>query len=219
MIKRTIAILAGVVLPISASAQDYYPALSQQGYVKRIVDDKVQYVRIHEELPPICDVNVIRAATTANGIGSEFYLTGAGDHFKYGTVPTVFDEPQFLEVVLANTSVMTLETWWDQSASAAPYPYFAARVMINGNRFYYSVRSEQDGDFACGDGVSSTNIRKRIDFETAILHEFGHFAGLYHRWDGDTGPCVMAKYIRQGEIKREYCSDEKNYILGFYGPK
>ncbi len=57
-------------------------SIQQQGYVKRIVDNQVQYVRIHEELPPICDCYTIRAAPTVNENGSEYEHHGAGDHVK-----------------------------------------------------------------------------------------------------------------------------------------
>ena len=192
-------------------------SIQQQGYVKRIVDNQVQYVRIHEELPPICDDDTIRAATTVNEIGSEFVLTGAGDHFKYGTKPSYTDDPEFLDIVPGSTSVMSTEIWWVDNGSR-PVPYYGARVVVNANRFYYSVREEQAGDFACGT-VTSSNIRQRIDYESAMLHEFGHFMGMYHRSDGTTGPCVMSRYITQGQIKRDFCGDEEGLMLGFYGTR
>ncbi len=207
--------VAALSLAIAAptSAQN----IQQQGYVVRIINDQTQYVRIHNELPPICDGDTIDAANTVNAIGSEFVLTGAGEHFKYGTIPSHTDEPEFLDVVPGSTSVMSTEIWWRDNGTS-PVPYYGARVVVNPNRFYYSVRTERDGDFACGN-VTSSNIGNAIDYESAMVHEFGHFMGMYHRNDGSTGPCVMARYITQGQIKRQFCSDEKGLMLGFYGSR
>lgn len=74
-------------------------------------------------------------------------------------------------------------------------------------------------DFVCGDAVTASNIGTRIDFQSALTHEFGHVMGMDHRTDGTTGPCLMATYLNAGQIKRTFCTDEKGLMLGFYGAR
>lgn len=190
--------------------------VGQSGYVKRIVDNQVQKVKIHNELPPICDGDTIRAANTVNAMGTKFVLTGTGDNFDYGAVPTAYDDPEFLNIVAGNTSaLMVTEIWWTNTGSS-PVPYNDARVVVNANRIYYTGTQNRDGDFACGT-LTSANLGKRFDYESAMVHEFGHFMGMAHRSDGTTGSCVMATYLNQGQIRRSFCSDEVALMTGFYG--
>lgn len=207
------AVLFATSLSTGALAQS---RVGQSGYVKRILDNKVQMVKIHNELPPICDGDTIRAASTVNNMGTKLVLTGTGDYYDYGAVPTAYDDPEFLNIVAGSTSsLMTTEIWWTDTGRS-PVPYNDARVVVNSDRVYYAGTDRRDGDFACGT-VTSANIGGRIDYESAMVHEFGHFMGMAHRTDGATGTCVMAQYLNAGQIRRSFCSDETALMRGFYG--
>jgi len=95
-----------------------------------------------------------------------------------------------------------------------------ASVYVNTDRLYYDTGdTAQASDLLCGSSITSSNIGQHLDYQSAIVHEFGHVMGMDHRTDGTTGPCVMTTYLNAGQIKRSFCSDEKGLMVGFYGPR
>jgi hypothetical protein len=87
--------------------------------------------------------------------------------------------------------------------------------------FYYfnPGEVEQATDFHCGTQLPSGGLGSKTDFQTAILHEFGHVLGFNHRTDGATGPCVMAASVVRGVVKRTPCADERQRLVTAYGAK
>ena len=178
-------------------------------------------VKINNSLPAACDTPSANAAATVNAIGAKFQLTGTGTWFT-STYYNADQDPDFVNVQDASgmTAIMrTIFYYYDYPTP--PDKAIDATIAVDSSRIYYAGTSDvqQAGDFFCGSYIPAGGIGQLIDYESAILHEFGHIMGMGHRSDGSTGPCVMTQYLPAGQIKRSFCSDESNLMLGFYGPR
>jgi hypothetical protein len=176
-------------------------------------------VKINYALPVACDSNMSAAANTVNAIGSKFQLTGTTQNYT-STYYESSQDPDFLNIQdgYGMSAIMRTATWAYASSGGAPAESIDATISVNGDRLYYdSGDTVKSTDLVCGTTITSSNIGQRIDFQSAMVHEFGHVMGMDHRTDGSSGPCVMATYLAAGQIKRAFCADEKGLMLGFYG--
>lgn len=78
--------------------------------------------------------------------------------------------------------------------------------------------NSQSDDLACYTATSS-NIGTQIDFESAMIHEFGHVRGMEHRTGSYYGDCVMHIWLRRGQMRRLFCTDETQLMLSTYGSR
>lgn len=178
-------------------------------------------IKINNSLPAACDVPTANAAATVNRLGVKFQLTGAANSFT----STYYDpggDPDYINVQDASGMSAIMSTVFSYYAKPTP-PHQAidATVYVDTNRIYYVATTDvqQTGDFSCRTEIPAGGIGGLIDYESAMLHEFGHVMGMGHRTDGTTGPCVMTRYLPSGQIKRSFCSDEASLMWGFYGPR
>ncbi|HEX8125968.1 MAG TPA: hypothetical protein VF548_10340 [Allosphingosinicella sp.] len=212
MLKKLAALACAVSSVIATPA--FAGAVPQTNYYR----NPVRAVKINLALPVLCDSNMKAAADTVNAIGSKFQLTGTTQNYTstyYGSD----EDPDFLNIQdgAGMSAIMRTATAYYDTAGI-PDESIDATIAVNADRLYYdSGDTVKSTDLVCGTTVTSSNIGQRIDFQSAMLHEFGHVMGMDHRTDGSTGPCVMATYLSAGQIKRAFCSDEKGLMLGFYG--
>lgn len=213
MLKSLIAASLACATVLSSAA---YAGPIPQNYYYRTS----QNVKINYALPVSCDTNIGAAAAAVNGLGTKFQLTGARNYYT-STYYDANQDPGFVNVQDASSmsSLMTTQRSYIVG-STTPYETTDSSVYINADRLYYdSGDTVKSTDFVCGDAVTASNIGTRIDFQSALTHEFGHVMGMDHRTDGTTGPCLMATYLNAGQIKRTFCTDEKGLMLGFYGAR
>jgi hypothetical protein len=178
-------------------------------------------VKINTAIPAGCDTPSANAAATINGIGAKFQLTGTGTWFT-STRYSATQDPDFINIEDASGMTAIMQTnFYYYDYPRPPDQAIDATIYVDTNRIYYAGTSDaqQSGDFFCSSYVPAGGIGQLIDYQSAMLHEFGHIMGMGHRTDGTTGPCVMTKYLPAGQIKRSFCSDEANLMLGFYGPR
>ncbi|HEX8468284.1 MAG TPA: hypothetical protein VF620_10815 [Allosphingosinicella sp.] len=213
MLKKLAALACAVSSVIATPA--FAGAVPQTNYYR----NPVRAVKINYALPVLCDSNMSAAANTVNAIGSKFQLTGTTQNYT-STYYESSQDPDFLNIqdAYGMSAIMRTATWGYASSGGAPAESLDATISVNADRLYYdSGDTVKSTDLVCGTTITSSNIGQRIDFQSAMLHEFGHVMGMDHRTDGSTGPCVMATYLSAGQIKRAFCSDEKGLMLGFYG--
>lgn len=214
MAKRIALIAAGLLLQPQTS---WAGAVPQEMYWS--VNSRA--VKINTSIPAACDTPSANAAATVNAIGANFQLTGTGTWFTsayYGAT----GDPEFINIQDASgmTAIMqTIFSYYDNPTP--PDKAIDAVIAVDAGRIYYAGTTDvqQPGDFFCGSYIPAGGIGQAIDYQSAMLHEFGHIMGMGHRTDGTTGPCVMTQYLPAGQIKRSFCSDESNLMLGFYGPR
>ncbi len=213
MIKKLAALACAASFVTATPA--FAGAVPQTGYYR----NPVRAVKINLALPVLCDSNMSAAANTVNAIGSKFQLTGTTQNYT-STYYSAQQDPDFLNIQDASgmSAIMQTVTWSYASSPGIPAESIDATISINTDRLYYDTGDTvKSTDLVCGTTVTSSNIGQRIDFQSAMLHEFGHVMGMDHRTDGSTGPCVMATYLSAGQIKRAFCADEKGLMQGFYG--
>lgn len=207
LIAGSLSFMAVLSTPLQAGAipQNYYYRTSQN-------------VKINYALPVLCDTNIAAAGATVNNLGTKFQLTGARNYYT-STYYAANQDPGFVNVQDASSmsSLMMTQRSYIVSSST-PYETTDSTVYINTDRLYYDAGDTvQSTDFVCGDNVTTSNIGTRLDFQSALVHEFGHVMGMDHRTDGTTGSCVMATYLNASQIRRAFCADEKGLMVGFYG--
>jgi len=176
-------------------------------------------VKINTSIPASCDTPTANAAATINGMGVKFQLTGSGTYFTSNYI-TASGDPDFVNIQDASGLGVIMRTqFYYYDNPSGPDEAIDALVLVNGDRLYYGTETLQSTDFYCDAYVPSAGIGQRTDYQSAMLHEFGHVIGMGHRTDGTTGPCLMTQYLRSGEVKRSYCPDERGLMLGFYGAR
>jgi hypothetical protein len=209
---RSILHVSGVSLLLIA-APAFAGAVPQVGFYRTS-----QKVKINQAIPVLCDANTAAGAATINGLGAKFKLTGANANFTT-TYYSATQDPGFVNVQDASGLPVLMRTTINTIGGPLPQEYTDSTVSINADRLYYDVGdTAKSNDFVCGASITTGNIGTRIDFQSAMTHEFGHVMGMEHRSDGNTGPCVMHTNLSAGSIRRTFCADEKGLMVGFYGP-
>ncbi len=95
------------------------------------------------------------------------------------------------------------------------YQIIDANVYVNDAYILYANETPREKDLWCE--TTTTGMSTRSDFESVMIHEFGHVSGLEHRTDGTTGPCVMTTSYTPGKIRRSFCTDEAAKLRTVYG--
>lgn len=174
-------------------------------------------VKINYALPAICDTATANAAATMNGMGVKFQLTGTTTHYTSQYVSADQDAGYVNIQPASGLGVIMRTQTYHYANPTPPREAIDALVLVNADRLYYvGDEVEQPTDLFCGHTLPAGGIGQRVDYQSAMTHEFGHVFGMGHRSDGSTGPCLMTQYLRAGEVKRSYCPDERSLMLGFY---
>jgi hypothetical protein len=205
--------LIACLLAFAQTAPAFAGAVPQAYYFP----DGSKGVKINYALPAACDANTKAAADTINAAGASFQLTGATQYYT-STYYSAQEDPDFINVQDASAMSTIMRTIIYGYAEPAPAKAIDASVYVNADRLYYDTGDAQlSNDLICGSYITSSNIGQHIDYQSAMLHEFGHVKGMDHRTDGSTGPCLMTQYLNAGQIKRSLCPDEQGLMVGFYG--
>jgi hypothetical protein len=181
---------------------------------------QVQTVKINYAMPISCDQNIRRSADAINALGTKMQLIGATQNYT----STYYQPRQDYGYVniqdasgLDYQTIMRTSIAW--SGSTYPYRIDDTIVSVNYSRLYYGYESNsQSDDLACYT-VTASNIGTQIDFESAMIHEFGHVMGMDHRTGSYYGDCVMHTWLQPSQIRRTFCNDEKQLMISTYGSR
>jgi hypothetical protein len=179
---------------------------------------------IHNRMPAGCDGPTGDAATTWNNTGARFQITQVAQNFT-NTYVDETNNPDYNYINIQDASGLSstepMRTISTSQYSGGRYVRTDANIYVNTNMLYYfdPGETQQSTDFYCAQTLPSGGLGSQTDYQTAILHEFGHAIGFNHRTDGATGPCVMAASIPRGTAKRTPCTDERQRMLAVYGAR
>ncbi len=214
---RKLAIIASLILGVS-------PASAQVSFTTEPWNVTSKPVMVNYRVPAGCDAPTQAAATTWNNAGARFQITGVGQNYT----STYIDEnnnPDYNYIniqdasgLASNTPMQTIST---SVSSGGRWVRGDANIYVNTTMIYYydPGETQQPTDFYCATTVPSGGIGSQTDYQTAMLHEFGHAIGFNHRTDGSTGPCIMAASVPRGTIKRTICADERQRMVSVYGAR
>ncbi|MEI2454616.1 hypothetical protein [Lysobacter firmicutimachus] len=158
-----------------------------------------------------CIFSSIGASNTWNRVGVDLHLQtdSLASHprvdeqtqaYNYSHI-TVEDDAQLLPGALMEARIMTNS----QTGTILNADIFVDRRHMNQTQGLFQ--------FSCDTGSSVPP--DKYDWESAILHEFGHIVGFQHTYD-QTG-CSMYKTLKEGESRRVLCEAEKQEYIRAYG--
>jgi hypothetical protein len=165
-----------------------------------------------------CTFASLGASNSWNAVNANFAI--AADLFY--TYPRVQDQTQAF-----NYQYITVE---DAPTLTSPTTLMETHVLratggatiVNADVFVISSRLDpayaDDGGFYC---LSSSSVpAEQFDFESAILHEFGHALGfqLTTEYSDDAG-CAMYYGLSAGQARRTLCAAERQEFLDAYGAR
>ncbi|WCE05855.1 hypothetical protein [Pseudoxanthomonas sp. JBR18] len=163
-----------------------------------------------------CAFASLGASNSWNAVNASFAI--AADLFY--TYPRVQDQTQAF-----NYQYITVE---DAPNLPSPTALMKTRILrdpgggtiINADIFVISSRLDpayaDDGGFYC---LTSSNVPgDQFDFESSMLHEFGHALGFQvtAEYYGDVN-CAMYYGLAAGQARRTLCNTEKQEFLDAYG--
>jgi hypothetical protein len=179
--------------------------------------------KMYSGFPDKCRAAMARAVQTYNAAGSKLVFThsptvtssknlenGQNDSdltVSYGTTAG------------ANIPAEAPPVRSSASTSASYGPGFRvsdADVVVNFNMlFYQTSTADSAGAFFCPSAAGQAVPTDKLDFETIVLHEMTHDAGLAHF--GATN-CVMYYAVSYGSAgqRRSYCPAEVSALRGLY---
>lgn len=214
------AMIAAALWAVPAAAQDKIP-------VNDKFDVASKPVKIHSSMPISCDDNIRNAAAKFNQAGANFQFTGATNHYGTNRVNNDNTEEAYVNIQPATMSPYTDSTtlmktykyyaWFDGFVWENYYELIDANIYVNDTYIMYAGETAREKDLWCE--TATTGIGNRSDFESVMIHEFGHAAGMEHRTDGTTGPCVMTASYSPGKIRRTFCTDEIAKLKIVYGTR
>jgi hypothetical protein len=177
-------------------------------------------VRIQNNIPAGCDPSTSAAASTWNS-ASKFQISGVAQNYTSASATdTTATDPSYIDI-RGSSNLSSTNPMYAISLSMTSVGRTDSDIFVNTNMLYYLNPGEVNNatDFYCGTTLLSGGIGSQTDYQTAILHEFGHVLGFNHRTDGATGPCVMAASVARGVVKRTPCTDERQRLVTTYGAK
>lgn len=214
------AMIAAALWAVPAAAQDKIP-------VNDKFDVASKPVKIHSSMPISCDDNIRNASAKFNQAGANFQFTGATNYYGTNWVNNDNTEEAYVNIQPATMSPYTDSTtlmktykyyaWFDGFVWENYYELIDANIYVNDTYIMYAGETAREKDLWCE--AATTGIGNRSDFESVIIHEFGHAAGMEHRTDGTTGPCVMTASYSPGKIRRTFCTDEIAKLKIVYGTR
>jgi len=186
-------------------------------------------VKLHTQLPIMCDQPTRGAADTLNAAGANIMLTNVASIFGSEWISDSNREDQYINILPATidgygSSVTTARTytyneepWWYESYGTI----IDSNIYVNDALIYYTQRTDdapRQYDLWCSSTYQGS-IGQMADYQSVLLHELGHALGFGHRTDGTQGPCVMAEYLPRGTLKRTLCTDEVQKLRSAYGTR
>jgi hypothetical protein len=165
-----------------------------------------------------CTFASLGASNSWNAVNAGFVILA--DLFY--TFPRVQDQTQTF-----NYQYITVE---DAPTLSSPTALMETRVLTTGgggtivNADVFVIRSRldpaysDDGGFYC---LTSSNIpEEQFDFESTMLHEFGHALGFHLTSEYyDDASCAMYYGLASGQSRRILCAAEKQEFLDAYGSR
>lgn len=217
---RSIAIALASAFLLAAPA----PAAAQVTFTNEPWAVASRPVKINYRMPAGCDPSTSGAAATWNNTGARFQITDVGNYYQSEYINEQTNpDYNFINIQDASglASTTPMQTISTSGYSGGRYVRTDANIYVNTNMLYYfdPGETQQSTDFYCASTVPAGGIGSQTDYQTAMVHEFGHAIGFGHRTDGNTGPCVMAASVPRGTIKRNPCTDERQRMLSVYGQR
>lgn len=192
-------------------------ALAQQPPMPYKWDVSSRTITIDEKMPYICDNPFIAARDTVNALDPNFRIWSRWDVHSYGSESTLSYQPKGYggTVKLATTLKTVSEpgTFWQSYGTLHD-----ADIEVNTDLLYWPATTDQPRayDLHCDAAAQGAMTQWSADYQSALLHELGHFIGFDHRTDTSTGPCVMHEQQARGTYRRAFCNDEKTTVQSAY---
>lgn len=180
-------------------------------------------VKMYQYMPTICRPALQRAVATYNAQRSRFTLTHSPSVVSTNNLEQTRDADLVVSysMNLQNAGALaevpyTRDAQRSTSFSFGPNFFVTdTDVLFSFNRLFYGgSTADTYGDMFCPAQAGRPVPSNKLDFETAVLHELVHAAGLSH-FDG-TG-CVMRDVLNWGQASRSFCSQEATVIRNLYG--
>jgi hypothetical protein len=192
-------------------------ALAQQPPMPNKWDVSSRTITIDENLPYMCDNPFIAARDTVNQLDPNFILYSRWAPHSYSPESTLSYQPKGYggTVSLATTlkSVSGPGTFWESYGTIHD-----ADIEVNADLIYwpYTTDTTRAYDLHCSATEQGAMTQWSADYQSALLHELGHFTGMEHRTDTATGACVMHQQQARGTYRRAFCADEKATFQSAY---
>lgn len=191
-------------------------ALAQQPPMPSKWDVSSREITIDENLPYICDNPFIAARDTVNALDPNFRISSHWGPFTSGPESTLSYQPKGYggTVTIATTfSDVDGGNFWESYGQIID-----ADIEVNADLIYWPATTDQVRyyDLHCDSAAQGAFTQWSADYQSALLHELGHFSGMEHRTDTSTGPCVMHEQAPRGSFRRIFCSDEKTTFQSTY---
>lgn len=192
-------------------------ALAQQPPMPNKWDSYSRTITIDEKLPYICDNPFIAARDTINQLDPNFQISSRWAPYSQGPESTLSYQPKGYggTVPLATTfkSYTSPTYFWESHGTLVD-----ADIEVNADLIFWPATTDQTRayDLHCDSSAQGALTQWSADYQSALLHELGHFSGMEHRTDTTTGPCVMHQQQARGTFRRIFCSDEKTTFQSTY---
>jgi hypothetical protein len=192
-------------------------AVAQQPPMPNKWDVSSRTITIDEKLPYICDNPFIAARDTINQLDPNFQISSRWAPYSSGSHSMLSYQPKGYggTVPLATTlkSYTSPAYFWESKGTLVD-----ADIDVNADLIYWPATTDQVRayDLHCDSTAQGAFTQWSADYQSALLHELGHFSGMEHRTDTTTGPCVMHEQAPRGSFRRIFCSDEKTTFQSTY---
>lgn len=160
-------------------------------------------------MPEQGDAPTLRAAQTWTDIGSKLTFSYSGLGRVEDTSQVASSDRSGTQIQPKPTSFYTGSTTWGgltYRTAATSTTTSDADIVINSdkiaaNSFYYGTGTPPDN---------------QIDYESVVVHEFGHVVGFEHD-DNLTPYCVMVSKLYGNWVARTPCTSERGTLRTKYG--
>lgn len=192
-------------------------ALAQQPPMPNKWDVYSRTITIDEKLPYMCDNPFIVARDTINQLDPNFQIHSRFGTYSSGPESVLSYQPQgyggTVPVATTLKQYSAATNFWESYGTLHD-----ADIEVNADLIYWPATTDQMRayDLHCDASVQGAMTQWSADYQSALLHELGHFSGMDHRTDTTSGPCVMHQQQARGTYRRAFCNDEKTTFQSAY---
>lgn len=213
------AFLFATMSALSATAQ-MTAATAQNNYIIGKQESTSRKLWIHTSVPSGCRYAITNAGATwtAASPNVRHVWSGYASYYSYNwnADPAV----QISQPTASNTADNQTEVGWMYNANALAESYTLTRNASSTPPLWRDgdviVNNQKLNIMYCNTGIPPAG---QYDFESIILHEFGHNWGLGHDLGDTTGATVMYQYGKPGKNSRVLTARDTARAELIYGKK